>query len=90
MALGARPRHVLTLIATRLAGVIAAGACVGLVAGLGFGRWVSTLLFETDPADPAVVVSTLLWLTCAAAAASLPPAIRAIGLDPAQTIKNED
>jgi predicted permease len=90
MALGARPRHVLTLVTTRLAGVIAAGACVGLVGGLGFARWVRTLLFQTDPADPAVVISTLLWLMGTAAVASLPPAIRAIGLDPAQTIKNED
>jgi ABC-type antimicrobial peptide transport system permease subunit len=89
MALGARPRHVLRLITTRLAGVIVLGAAVGIIGGLGFGRWVRTLLYQIDPSDPLTLATTLGALIVAAALASLPPAIRAVRIDPAQTIKSD-
>jgi putative ABC transport system permease protein len=89
MALGARPGHVLTLITTRLFGVVAIGACLGVAGGLAFGRTVQSLLFQMAPTDPVAFAAPILALGSAAVLATLPPAIRAIRIDPAQTIKSE-
>ena len=89
MALGARPEHVLTLITTRLLGVVCAGALTGVAAGLMFGRAVRTLLFQMEPTDPAALMAPMLALAVAAMLAVLPPAIRAVRIDPAQSIRAE-
>jgi ABC-type antimicrobial peptide transport system permease subunit len=89
MALGARPGHVLTLITTRLLGVVCLGALVGVAGGLAFGRTVRALLYQMEPTDPVALLVPILALAGAAALAAVPPAIRAVRIDPAQTIKNE-
>jgi putative ABC transport system permease protein len=89
MALGARAGHVVTLITTRLLGVVAVGALIGVGAGLMFGRTVKTLLFEMQATDPAALVPPLLALAAAAAMAVLPPAMRAVRIDPSKTIRSE-
>ena len=89
MALGARPSQVLTLITRRLAIVIGIGAAAGMAGGLAFGRTVRTLLFEMEPTDPIAVATPILLLAVAAALAAAAPAIRAMRIDPAQTLKSE-
>jgi predicted permease len=89
MALGARAGDVLTLITRRLLAVIVAGALVGTAGGLGFSRTVRTLLFEMEPTDPAALLAPILALAAAAALAAVPPALRAVRIDPAQTLKSE-
>jgi predicted permease len=87
MALGARPRHVLALITHRMLAAVGVGALLGLGGGLAFGRTVQTLLFGMGPNDPAALLVPLLGLATAAVVATIPPALRAIRIDPAQTIK---
>jgi putative ABC transport system permease protein len=89
MALGARPTHVLTLISRRLLAVGCAGAVVGIGAGLAFSQTVRTLLFEMEPTDPLALIAPLLALAAAAVVAAIPPALRAVRIDPAQTLKTE-
>jgi ABC-type antimicrobial peptide transport system permease subunit len=89
MALGARPKHVVTLITTRLLGMVALGALIGVAAGVAFGRVVRTLLFGMEATDPAALAMPLVGLAFAALLAVLPPAIRAVHIDPAQTIRTE-
>ena len=89
MALGARPGHVLTLLMTWLLGVVCLGAFAGIAGGVAFGRTVQTLLFEMEPTDPFALMVPILALAGAAALAALPPAIRAVRVDPAQAIRSE-
>jgi predicted permease len=89
MALGARPSHVLRLMTRRLAAVIGAGAAAGLACGLAFGRYVRTLLFEMEPADPVSVAVAIVLLAAAATAAAIAPTARAMRIDPAETLKSE-
>ena len=89
MALGARPSHVLTLITRRLVIVIGIGAVAGLAGAFAFGRTVKSLLFEMEPSDPAAIAVPLLTLTVAAAVAAIAPAVRAMRIDPAETLKSE-
>jgi predicted permease len=89
MALGARPGHIVTLLMTRLMGVVALGAAVGVAAGVAFGRVVQALLFETAAGDPLTLAVPLAALAAAAIVAVLPPVLRAARIDPAQTIRTE-
>ena len=90
IVLGARPAHIVLRLTARLLGAMSAGAFVGLAGGVAFGQWVQTLLFETDPADPAALVVPLTLMALAAVFAVLPPAIRAVRTDPARVIVTEN
>ena len=89
MALGARPAQVVGLITARLLALVSIGAVVGIAGGQVFGRAIGTLLFQIAPTAPVVLLVPIIALVTAAALAALPPAIRAVRIDPAQTIKNE-
>ena len=89
LALGARPGHVVAMLTTRLAAMVAIGAIAGIGFGFGFGRYVQALLFQVEPTDVRSLVSPVAALGIAALLAVLPPAIRAVRTDPAQTIKTE-
>lgn len=89
MALGARPGHVVGLITARLLGMVGLGALAGIAGGLVFGGAVGALLFQIEPTSPVALVAPILVLGVAAALAALPPAMRAVRIDPAQTIKSE-
>ena len=89
MALGARAADVLRRITIPLAAIVGVGCVAGLAGGIAFGRAVDALLFRVKPTDPAAVALPLLALAAAAALAALPPAIRAVRTDPAQTLRTE-
>jgi putative ABC transport system permease protein len=90
IVLGAGPAHIVVRLTARLLGALGAGAIIGLAGGVAFGRWVQTLLFETDPSDPAALVVPLTLMVVAAVFAVLPPAIRAVRTDPARVIVTQD
>jgi ABC-type lipoprotein release transport system permease subunit len=60
-----------------------------MAGGLMFGGAVGALLFQIEPTSPVALVTPILVLGLAAALAALPPAMRAVRIDPAQTIKTE-
>jgi predicted permease len=89
MALGARATHVVKRVATEMLSPVGIGALIGLGAGLGFGRLVESILFEVKATDAVPIAMPLLVLAVAAFLAALPPAIRAVRTDPAQTLRSE-
>jgi len=89
MALGARAAHVVRRVATDMLGPVGFGCAVGMAAGLAFGRLVEAILFEVKATDPATVVTPLAVLLAAAVLAAFPPAVRAVRIDPAQTLRSE-
>jgi putative ABC transport system permease protein len=89
MALGARPGHVVNLLTARLAGMVILGAVAGIGAGISLTRVVRALLFQIESTDPSTLAAPLIALAAASVLAVLPPALRAVRTDPAQTIKTE-
>ena len=89
MALGARAADVVGSVTRPMALMVAVGAAVGLAGGVGFGRVVERLLFQVTAVDPLVLVTPLCALASAAALAALPPILRAVRIDPAQTLRAE-
>jgi ABC-type antimicrobial peptide transport system permease subunit len=65
------------------------GIGFGAIASLAVARWISSLLFQTAPADPATFVIMILLLTGVAGAAGFFPARRASSIDPMVALRND-
>jgi ABC-type lipoprotein release transport system permease subunit len=50
-------------------------------------RWVADMLYGTSPREPAVYLAAALVLAVAALTASVIPARRSTGVDPAQALR---
>ncbi len=89
MALGARPAQVVRLVTSGLFGMVSLGLLFGLAGGVACGRFVEGLLFEVKATDPGAVAVPLVALLGVALLASIPPTLRAVQIDPAQTLRSE-
>ena len=89
MALGARPGQIIRRATGDLAAATSFGAAIGLAGGIACSRFIESLLFEVKSTDAGAVAQPLLLLLLIAVAAAIPPALRAIRTDPAQTLRSE-
>jgi predicted permease len=89
VALGASAAQVARLIAWQGFVPIAIGLALGLVAGLGLGRVMRSILFQVTPTDSLTLVGTLALLALVGLAATLGPALRASRLDPLVALRTE-
>ena len=89
MALGARAVHVVRRVTIPMFAMVCVGCAIGLAGGFAFGRAVRTLLFEITLGDPAALSVPVLVLGAVAFLSALPAAVRAVRIDPAQTLRND-
>jgi putative ABC transport system permease protein len=89
MALGAQAAHVVKRVTADMFTPVGAGVTIGLAGGVAFGRLVESILFEVNATDAISVAAPLLTLGLVAALAAVPPALRAVRIDPAQTLRSE-
>src|SRR6185436_10835724 len=89
MALGADKSRILRMILRQ--GMFLLGIGVALGAGLGFllGAQLTQLLFNVQPFDLPVLLTTLLVLVASGLAASIVPARRASAVDPLEALRTE-
>jgi ABC-type antimicrobial peptide transport system permease subunit len=88
-ALGAEPRQLRRMFLLHGLALSGVGAVVGLVAAIGLGRLMSSLLFGVTPTDPIAYVAALAVVIAAALLASYVPARRAANVDPIETLRAE-
>ena len=89
MAIGARPSGIVRLITAEAFIGVLAGAIAGLALGMASVRYIETLFYEVKPTDPGLLAVPFLVIVVAVMLAALPPAIRAVGIDPVQTLRAE-
>jgi len=89
MTLGARGSNVLRLILKRGALLAGVGLVLGLGAALGATRLLRSILYDTQPGDPATFAGIALLLGLSALLATLVPAWRATRIEPVDAIKSE-
>jgi len=87
LALGASPGEVLRLVVRQAMGLATLGILIGLVAAMGAGRFIRSLLYEVSPLDPLTFILVPVLLLSAIALASLIPARRAARVDPVIAIR---
>ena len=89
MAVGASAPQVRRLVLRDVVRMLAVGSTFGLAASTGAGRFVRSLLYETQPWDPAVYASALTTLVLVALGAAYLPARRATRVDPVRALRHE-
>ena len=89
MALGARRGDVVRLVAWQSSRPVIAGLLLGVAIAWFASRWVVDLLYETSPTDPVVYAGAGIMLLAASVLASVVPARRSAGIDPARAIRVE-
>ena len=89
LALGAAPSKIRSLVLSQGGRLALLGAGIGLVASLGVGRLMQSLLFGIQPVDLPTFVAVPLILGLMALLASWLPARRAMRVDPLVAIREE-
>ena len=89
LALGATSRDLVGLVMMRGVGLAVAGVVLGIAGALGLVRYLQSLLYQTPPYDPVVLVSVAALLLGAAVLACALPARRATKVDVAKLLRSE-
>ncbi len=89
MALGATVDSVFRLVLGQALKLVLAGVAAGLVAAALLTRLLETLLFETEPLDPATFAATAVMLTIVATLALYVPARRGTRIAPTEALRAE-
>ena len=89
MALGATAARMRRLILRQAAAVVGIGLAAGLGGALAIGRWLSSLVFETSPRDPRILLTTALVLAAVALLSAWLPAWRASRVEPRIAMQEE-
>ena len=89
MALGADQGTVVGDVMRQGLSLAGVGIVAGLVAALGLGRLVASLLFGVSAADPVTLVAVMATIAAVAALASGLPAWRASRVDPTIALRSE-
>ncbi|HEY6344258.1 MAG TPA: ADOP family duplicated permease, partial [Bryobacteraceae bacterium] len=89
MALGAPRARVIWLVSKRVAAPVCGGIIAGALIAAAAGTWVRSLLYGVEPIDPRSSGIMLILLFATAIAAAATPALRALRVDPASTLRQE-
>ncbi|HUN61981.1 MAG TPA: ABC transporter permease [Candidatus Sulfotelmatobacter sp.] len=89
MAIGAQAPSIAKLVSLPLFATVAAGATLGILAGLFSSRYLSDIFYQVRPTDAPMLSIPILAIAAAALLSSLPATLRAIHTDPASTLKAE-
>ncbi|HTZ49506.1 MAG TPA: ABC transporter permease [Verrucomicrobiae bacterium] len=89
MALGAQPRNILSLVLRQVAWLSVFGVLLGIAASLTMSKLIVSLLFETQPTDPAIFLTVTVLLFAVVLLACFLPARRASQVDPNVALRYE-
>jgi putative ABC transport system permease protein len=89
MALGAQRSGVMWMVLKQGASLWLGGMAAGFAGAWSVTRWLSSLLFEVQPADPPTFLAVAILFFAVAVAACCVPAQRATQVDPAIALRYE-
>ena len=89
MALGAQPGELKRMFVRNGVLWVSVGAGVGMAAAIGLTRFMASVLYEVNPADPLTYSLVAMGLIATGAAASYLPARRVTKVDPATALRAE-
>jgi predicted permease len=88
LAIGARVRHLLAAVARPAAAAIGLGLVMGIAGAAIVLRFAAALLYGVDPVDAASYLSAAVVIMLCAVFGAARPVLRALRIDPAQTLRD--
>ncbi len=89
LAIGAPAQDVVRRVVQGTSVMVLLGAATGIAAGFGAARWLSALLFQVRPGEWPIYVAPTVAILLVALMAALRPALQAVRIDPAVTLRND-
>jgi predicted permease len=89
LALGARAVHIAREVTAGIFSAVLLGAGMGLGLGMLSTRWISSLLYQVKPSDPAMLALPCLIILMTASFAAVPAVLRALHIDPVAMLRAE-
>jgi putative ABC transport system permease protein len=89
MALGARPKQILSIVVRLAVSFVAIGGVTGLVSGFVLAQFLSRLIYGVQAWDPTVYATVSLLLLIVTLMATFLPALRATRVDPIIALRYE-
>jgi predicted permease len=89
MALGADPAGIRRMVLSDGLKVTLVGATIGVALGLIIGQFAAPILYGVSPRDPATLIMVTLTVLAVSILAVAGPAVRAMRLDPARTLRGD-
>jgi putative ABC transport system permease protein len=89
LAIGAPVKNVLMVVTSAIAKSVLLGSGLGVLLGFAAARWIRSLLYGVEPTDTQTLALAIAVILAGALLAVSGPAIRAIRLDPVQTLRQE-
>jgi ABC-type antimicrobial peptide transport system permease subunit len=87
IALGADSRKLVAQVLGEAMKLVAVGVALGLAGAFALTRFLSGLLFQVAPHDPATMAATVMVIVVVALTAALVPARRASRVDPVESLR---
>jgi predicted permease len=89
MALGAKPSHIVGIVMRQFASPVVVGLLAGVGGAVALSNVLRQVLFGIRSLDPVAYLGAIGLFTATAALASLPPARRALRVDPIRALRND-
>ncbi len=89
LAIGAPAGAIARLVALQASAMVAVGAVAGLALGMASVRYIETLFYQVKATDLRMLALPALAVFGAALVAALPAVIRAVRIDPVDTLRSE-
>jgi predicted lysophospholipase L1 biosynthesis ABC-type transport system permease subunit len=87
MAIGAPASDIVWRVTLEVFSMVLAGALVGAALGLASARYIESLLYQVKSTDAGMLALPSITILAAAVLAALPAVIRAVRIDPANTLR---
>jgi putative ABC transport system permease protein len=89
LAIGAPARAIVRLVTVDVSAMVVVGALAGLALGMGSVRYIETLFYQVRATDIGMLAMPALAVFVAAMVAALPAVMRAVRIDPVDTLRSE-
>jgi ABC-type antimicrobial peptide transport system permease subunit len=89
LAVGAPAGSIGRLVTVDVLAMVTLGTLAGLLLGMASVRFVDALLYQVKPSEPMLLAFPVLSLLSIALLAGVPAVVRALGIDPVETLRSE-